>query len=178
MTRPPLPALLIPLLVLAVVGVPARGGWPRKGGHAHPTVVGVPATPAGTYASARPRYLVTPTGVTDVPALGTFYPTPSMVVVTGPPGTTYTPAGIYSDVGAMAVYGPASRFRPRVAEAVVYGRGYDGSIRPTGAATVFTYPGLDPRASRPDTYRLSDYGTPRPAQTSPRGRTPFLVGEY
>jgi hypothetical protein len=63
------------------------------------------------------------------PMLGTFYPTP-YVMVGGdrPTGSGYSPLGQYGVV-STAMYGPMSIYRTVTAPVSVYTRGYDGSVR-------------------------------------------------
>jgi hypothetical protein len=79
--------------------------------------------------------------VTSARPLGTFMPTP-VVVIRGndPVGGGYSPLGIYGDQ-TMALYGPFSPFRTATAPVVVYSRGYDGVVRPTEAVAT-SYPNL------------------------------------
>jgi hypothetical protein len=78
----------------------------------------------------------TPSGY---PMLGTFYPTPTLMVRGNwPAGGGYSPLGIYGDV-SMAVYGPLSPFRNYSAPVVTYGSGYDGRPVPL-VGTSFSTP--------------------------------------
>lgn len=165
------------LLALAVSAAwftgDAQAGWPfkRQAAATETVVVQRPVY-------ARPTAMVTPNGVTDMPGLGTFYATPDALVMTGR-GRSYTPFGAYGDPAALAVYGPTSQFRPKVAESVVYERSYGGTLRPTATATVFTYPSLDPRARTSNIYRLPDATLPlRVRQQMGAQRRPFVNGEY
>lgn len=161
------------LLLLFVLAPTARAG-----DHAR-RVVARPAYPSSTVVVEQPRSVVTPNGITEAPALGTFYADPSIVDVSGSPGIAYSPAGVYREAGSLSIYGPLSRFRARPAEATVYERGYGGGLQPAGSVTVFTYPGMNPLQPNPDTYRLRDYGGPRRSvDFTPGGRPPFVLGQY
>lgn len=99
------------------------------------------------------------------PTLGTFEPTPYIMVGGGAPvGGGYSPLGIYGD-GSMALSGPFSPMRSTSAPVMTYSRGYDGVDRPR-PATSFSNPNLP---------RLSPviYPTPRSYYYAPRvNRTP------
>ena len=70
---------------------------------------------------ARPAYPPTST-------LGTFYPTPYMMVRGNDPvGGGYSPLGIYGDQ-TMSIYGPFSPLRTRTAPVRTYARGYNGVV--------------------------------------------------
>jgi hypothetical protein len=87
---------------------------------------------------ARTQYALRPPAQTT---LGTFYPTP-YVMVRGnfPVGGGYSPLDISGDQ-TMALYGPFSPLRPATAPVLTYTRGYDGVTRVTeGVAT--SYPNL------------------------------------
>src|SRR5262249_23759681 len=58
--------------------------------------------------------------------LGTFYPTPAVVVQGNYPfGGGYSPLGIFGDT-SMSLFGPLSSFRMTTAPVLTYTRGYDG----------------------------------------------------
>lgn len=62
------------------------------------------------------------------PMLGTFYPTPYIVVRgDGPTGGGYSPLGQYG-LGTTTLYGPISAYRATTAPVRVYSRGYDGRV--------------------------------------------------
>jgi hypothetical protein len=87
-------------------------------------------------------------GAAQPGALGTFMPTPTVVIGGDyPVGGGYSPLGIYGDQ-TMSLYGPTSFFRTATAPVVVYTRGYDGVVRPTeGYTTSYpNRPGLSPVA--------------------------------
>jgi hypothetical protein len=70
---------------------------------------------------ARPVYAQSAT-------LGTFMPTPYMVVRSNNPlGGGYSPLDIYGDQ-TLTLYGPISSLRPRTAPIRNYVRGYDGRL--------------------------------------------------
>jgi hypothetical protein len=73
--------------------------------------------------------------------LGTFYPTPAIVVQGNyPAGGGFSPMGMFGDQG-LSLYGPLSSLRTTTAPTVTYTRGYDGVVRPVeGIAT--SYPNL------------------------------------
>ena len=94
------------------------------------------------------------------PTLGTFEPTPYIMVGGAAPlSRGYSPLGIYGD-GSMALNGPFSPMRSTSAPVTTYNRGYDGVIRPR-QATSFSNPNL-PRLS-PFVYptQRSNYYAPR-----------------
>src|SRR5262245_55623610 len=73
--------------------------------------------------------------------LGTFYPTPAIVVQAGYPATNgYAPLGIFGDHN-LSVYGPFSSFRTTTAPVATYIRGYDGVVRPAESIST-SYPNL------------------------------------
>jgi hypothetical protein len=77
--------------------------------------------------------------------LGSFYPTPYMVVRgNAPAGGGYSPLGMYTDA-PLDVTGPLSSLRPASAPVAVYQRGYDGRLLQT-EGTSTSYPNL-PAAS-------------------------------
>ena len=85
---------------------------------------------------ARPRY-VRPVSAT----LGTFQPTPYLMVAgSWPTGTGYTPNNTYGD-GTLSLYGPLSPLRVSTAPILAYARGYDGQIHLVEANS-FSYPNL------------------------------------
>lgn len=170
-------ALRAALLMLALIPSTSDAGWPRKRSQSVETVPTSRVVVARPIPSS-PRALVTPNGVTDVPGLGTFYPDPDLVVITGST-TNYTPLGAFGNSATFSVYGPLSRFRTRVGETQVYERSFGGTLSPVGQATVFSTPGLNPQANTRDAFRLSDYSAPLPfrrGQSSPRPLRP--TGEY
>jgi len=73
--------------------------------------------------------------------LGTFMPTPAVVVQGNYPiGGGYAPLGTYGTT-AMSLYGPFSSLRPTTAPVLTYSRGYDGVVRPAEAIST-SYPNL------------------------------------
>ena len=114
-----------------------------------------------------------PTAYRDDPVyggrLGTFMPTPAIVVQGNyPVGGGYAPLATFGTT-AMSLYGPFSALRPTTAPVLTYSRGYDGIVRPAEAIST-SYPNL-PRLS-PVAYptRSNYYYAPRileyPGQTS------------
>lgn len=100
------------------------------------------------------------------PTLGTFEPTPYIMVGGAAPlSRGYSPLGIYGD-GSMALNGPFSPMRSTSAPVTTYSRGYDGVVRPR-QATSFSNPNL-PRLS-PFVYptQRSNYYAPRVNRTPP-----------
>ncbi len=100
------------------------------------------------------------------PTLGTFEPTPYIMVGGAAPlSRGYSPLGIYGD-GSMALNGPFSPLRSTSAPVTTYSRGYDGVVRPR-QATSFSNPNL-PRLS-PFVYptQRSNYYAPRINRTPP-----------
>jgi hypothetical protein len=103
-----LPALLTVGILSAGVSPRAEaGGLLRKRARVVvPTVQPVQAPPAAT--------------------LGTFYPTPYIMVRGNmPAGGGYSPLGQFGDT-TMSLYGPMSSLRSTSAPLLFYGRGYDG----------------------------------------------------
>lgn len=65
----------------------------------------------------------------DAPSLGTFAPTPYIMVGgAAPTSFGYSPMGAFGD-GTMALNGPFSPMRSIAAPVTVYNRGYDGVLR-------------------------------------------------
>ncbi len=99
------------------------------------------------------------------PTLGTFEPTPYIMVGgESPIGGGYSPLGIYGD-GSMALNGPFSPMRSASAPVMTYNRGYDGVVRGV--------PGTS--SSNPNLPNLSPviYPMPRNYYYAPRvNRTP------
>lgn len=92
--------------------------------------------------------------------LGTFYPTPAIVVQGNyPAGGGYSPLGTYGDT-TMALYGPFSSLRTTTAPVTGYTRGYDGVVRPTEGITN-TYPNLPYLSPMAYPTRANDYYAPR-----------------
>jgi hypothetical protein len=96
------------------------GGWIRRRAAAAAAARPAPAPgPVPTSYSPSPY-----------PMLGTFYPSPWLMVRGNfPAGGGYSPLGQYGDV-TMALYGPLSPFREYTAPVVTYARGYDGKPVP------------------------------------------------
>jgi len=66
------------------------------------------------------------TEVNNYGGLGTFYPTPYMMVRgNAPAGGGYSPLGTFGDT-TLALYGPLSSLRMTSAPVMTYTRGYDG----------------------------------------------------
>jgi len=122
-------SLALSLVVFAMVGAicPLRAEHPSRSS-GRTTVVN----------RNRPVYAVCPTPSTT---LGTFVPTPYIVVRGNEPmGGGYSPLGIYGDQ-TMSLYGPFSPLRPAVAPVVTYTRGYNGEVRVTEGISS-SYPNL------------------------------------
>jgi hypothetical protein len=114
---------------LASVG---RAGEPTRGG------VGWVVPRSGVVSTA-PRS----------PYLGTFYPTPSLIIRDDEPaGKGYSPLGQYGQPSAMDLYGPISRFRSRTETFTYYRRGYNGVLESRQGVRV-TQPYLRPDYPRP-----------------------------
>ena len=80
--------------------------------------------------------------------LGTFFPTPAVVVQGSyPAGGGYSPLATFGDT-TMALYGPLSSFRTTTAPVLSYSRGYDGLVRPVESISTSypNYPILSPLA--------------------------------
>jgi hypothetical protein len=107
-----------------------------------------------------------------VPNLGTFEPTPYLMVRGNwPAGGGFSPLELYGDQ-SMAVYGPFSPLRATSAPIATYGRGYDGRVyaRP---ATSFSTPNLP--ALSPVVYpkQANYYYAPRLNRTPPSWSSGF-----
>ena len=74
--------------------------------------------------------------------LGTFYPTPQVMIGGAYPtaGGGYTPLESYGDA-TLPLYGPISAFRVSTAPVLSYTRGYDGQTRVVETNS-FSYPNL------------------------------------
>jgi hypothetical protein len=109
---------LVGLLLICEPGSARAGGLLRR---RPPVAIPRPAAPTAAVSPTPTSY-----APSTSPMLGTFYPTP-YVMVRGnwPAGGGYSPLGIYGDQ-SMAVYGPLSPLRNYTAPVVTYGRGYDG----------------------------------------------------
>ncbi|MGO9465749.1 MAG: hypothetical protein ACLQVF_16545 [Isosphaeraceae bacterium] len=108
---------------------------------------------------ARPAYAPTST-------LGTFYPTPYMVVRGNDPvGGGYSPLGIYGDQ-TMSLYGPFSPLRSRTAPVRTYVRGYDGRIY-VSEGTSFSNPNLPDLSPVVYPTEANNYFGPRVSRTPP-----------
>ena len=81
-----------------------------------------------------------------VEPLGTFYPTPFLMVRgNGPAGGGFSPLGQFGDAN-MVVYGPLSSLRMTSAPVLTYTRGYDGRtvVAPGTSFSAPNYPELTP----------------------------------
>ncbi len=108
---------------------------------------------------ARPAYPPTST-------LGTFYPTPYMVVRgNNPVGGGYSPLGIYGDQ-TMSLYGPFSPLRSRTAPVRSYVRGYDGRIY-VSEGNSFSNPNLPDLSPVVYPTEANNYFGPRVSRTPP-----------
>lgn len=92
-----------------------------------------PSTPtAPVYEPTAGRVARVSPAQNDSGGLGTFYPTPYLMVRgNAPAGGGYSPLGSFGDT-TLSIYGPISSFRPITAPVWTYSRGYDGQpvIRP------------------------------------------------
>jgi hypothetical protein len=129
------------LAVLAIVAwgaIPAEAGWwaRRRQAHAAPAPVAAPmpvAVPATAAAPVPTSYQ--PSGY---PMLGTFFPSPSLMVRGNfPAGGGFSPLQSFGDT-TMALYGPLSPYRAYTAPVVTYERGYDGRVVPREAYSFST----------------------------------------
>jgi len=108
---------------------------------------------------ARPAYAPTST-------LGTFYPTPYMVVRGNDPvGGGYSPLGISGDQ-TMSIYGPLSPLRTRTAPVRSYVRGYDGRIY-VSEGNSFSNPNLPELSPVVYPTEANNYFGPRVSRTPP-----------
>lgn len=101
--------------------------------------------------------------------LGTFYPTPAVMIQGNyPVGGGYSPLGIYGE-HAMSLYGPFSSFRVTTAPVLTYTRGYDGVVRPSESISTSTpmLPRLSPLAYPT---RANNYYAPR-VRSDPAGES-------
>lgn len=129
--RSKLRLMTIGLLVLGTTGAEAGGLFRKR----QPVVVATPAPVA--VAAPVPTSTAVPApgpvaGYTPIvapsapPTLGTFYPTPTMVVRGNyPTGGGYSPNSSYGDT-SLDIYGPLSALRYTAAPVLTYARGYDG----------------------------------------------------
>ena len=147
-------------LAFAVAASPARAG----GGFRRRAAARVTATSMVVATGSNPANANAPS-----PMLGTFYPTPYIVVsATGPTGGGYAPLGQYG-LNNLQTYGPTSAFRATSAPVRIYSRGYDGAVyerEGTSFSTPF-YPQGSPVV----------YPTPAADYYRPRGRM-SLPSEY
>lgn len=92
--------------------------------------------------------------------LGTFYPTPAIVVQGNyPTGGGYAPLGIYGEHN-LSMYGPFSSFRTTTAPVATYVRGYDGVVRPAESIST-SYPNFPQLAPLAYPTRANAYYAPR-----------------
>jgi hypothetical protein len=92
--------------------------------------------------------------------LGTFYPTPAIIVQGNyPVGGGYSPLGIYGEQ-TMSLYGPLSSLRTATAPVMTYTRGYDGVVRPAESIST-SYPNLPQLSPLAYPTRANDYYAPR-----------------
>jgi hypothetical protein len=121
--------LVFSLVVIPLVGVISPAWAGHRTGRTHRTV---------TVYRARPLYAPKPF---PAPTLGTFMPTPSIIVRGNDPvGGGYSPLGIYGEQ-TMSLYGPFSPLRPATAPVNTYTRGYSGEVRLTQGISS-SYPNL------------------------------------
>jgi hypothetical protein len=92
--------------------------------------------------------------------LGTFVPTPAIVVQGNYPiGGGYSPLGTFGDT-AMSLYGPFSALRTTTAPVRTYSRGYDGVVRPADMIST-SYPNLPLLSPVAYPTRANNYYAPR-----------------
>src|SRR5262245_32713736 len=104
-------------LSMAGSGWAEAGGWFRRRASAPSPTARVSPVPVPVPTSYEPS---------QYPMLGTFYPSPYLVVRGNwPAGGGYSPLGAYGD-NTLSVYGPLSSFRGYTAPVTTYSRGYDG----------------------------------------------------
>jgi hypothetical protein len=144
-------AYLLGMILLQATGPsrPARADdfWLRR--YAQPAVVARP----------RPVYARSAT-------LGTFMPTPYMVVRgNNPLGGGYSPLGIYGDQ-TLTLYGPISTLRGRTAPLRNYVRGYDGRIY-VSEGNSFSNPNLPELSPVIYPSEANNYFGPRVSRTPP-----------
>ena len=119
---------VIGLLVLGADWAEGAGWRQRRAARVTPTTATAPV-PVPVRTSYEPS---------QYPMLGTFYPSPYLMVRGNwPAGGGYSPLGIFGDA-SMAVYGPLSPFRTYTAPIVTYERGYDGRLTPREAISFST----------------------------------------
>ncbi len=102
----------------------------------------------------------------EPPSLGTFEPTPYVMVGgANPIGGGYSPLGTFGDT-SMALNGPVSPFRSVSAPVVTYNRGYDGVTRavPGVSTSSPNQPILSPFVYPT---RRNNYYAPRVSRTPP-----------
>jgi hypothetical protein len=123
----PVRPFAVGVILILSVGASTAAAGERHWRRARPQAV---AQPVPTAARMSPVY---------AGRLGTFMPTPAVVVQGNyPAGGGYSPLGTFGDT-TMSLYGPFSAFRTTTAPVLTYSRGYDGVVRPAEAITT-SYP--------------------------------------
>jgi hypothetical protein len=114
------------------------------------------------------RYVATTADglIVEPPPLGTFQPTPYIIVRgNGPAGGGYSPLGTYGEQN-MVLYGPFSPLRSTSAPVASYVRGYDGVLLPV-STTSFSNPMLPPLSPVVYPTPLNNFYGPRNLKTPP-----------
>jgi hypothetical protein len=98
--------------------------------------------------------------------LGTFAPTP-MLIIRGdvPTGSGFSPLGQSGDT-AMSIYGPMSPFRAMAAQVMTYSRGYDGQVVAI-PGTSFSTPNQPALSSVVYPTQMTNYYGPRTLKSPP-----------
>jgi hypothetical protein len=98
--------------------------------------------------------------------LGTFAPTPMVMVRSdSPTGSGFSPLGQSGDA-TMAIYGPLSPFRATAAPVLTYTRGYDGTIVAVPGSS-FSTPNLPTLSSVVYPTQSTNYFGPRVLKSPP-----------
>ncbi|MDG3003960.1 hypothetical protein [Paludisphaera mucosa] len=104
--------------------------------------------------------------VDEPPTLGTFEPTPYIMVgAAAPTSNGYSPLGTFGDT-SLSLNGPVSSLRSIAAPVVTYNRGYDGVVRavPGTSSSTPNLPILSPFVYPT---RRSNYYAPRTPRPTP-----------
>jgi hypothetical protein len=122
-------SLVFRFVLIPLVGVTSPAWAGHRTGRAHRPMIVSRARPMSALNSF------------PAPTLGTFMPTPSLIVRGNDPvGGGYSPLGIYGEQ-TMSLYGPFSPLRPATAPVTTYTRGYNGEVRLTQGISS-SYPNL------------------------------------
>jgi hypothetical protein len=127
------------ILVVVVAGSTSALAGDRRVVAPRPSAVRV-YVPSGATVSV-PSARVAPGAVNNYGRLGSFYPTPYLMVRgNAPAGGGYSPLGTFGET-SMTLYGPLSPYRMTTAPVLTYTRGYDGRVV-VAPGTSFSTPNL------------------------------------